>query len=244
MTKKKYIDFSKLTLTERRMIEEIVSIKKREVNKIMIPTNEIVAFDFNKPLKDVLAAFRKYHYSRYPVFFNTMDQIVGIVYIKDVVPFWRECADYPVVEFVRFPHFVYEDRSALDVFLELQRLRLSLGIVIDEFGGVSGIITLEDIVEEIVGDIEDEFDKRKKPFIEKQTDSIFIVNTRMGIDDFAEYFDVSIDEDDVSTVSGLIIKNADRIPKVGEKIKYKNLLFEILEGTRRKISKARVILCK
>jgi CBS domain containing-hemolysin-like protein len=171
-----------------------------------------------------------------------MDQIVGILFIKDIITFWNKYQDNSVVEFVRFPHFVYEDRPALDTFLELQKLRLSVGVVMDEFGGVSGIITLEDLIEEIVGEIEDELDERQKPFVEKISEHEYIVNTRMEIEEFSEYFKVAVDEDvDVTTVSGLILKNADRIPKVGEEIEYRNMKFKILEGTRRKISKVKVI---
>lgn len=224
------------------MVEEILSMKRRTVNRIMVPVNEMVAFAYNQTLNEVIVSYRRNHYSRYPVYFKNMDQVVGILFIKDIITFWNKYQDNPVVEFVRFPHFVYEDRSALDTFLELQKLRLSVGLVIDEFGGVSGIITLEDLIEEIVGEIEDELDERQKPFVEKLSEHDYIVNTRMEIDDFSEYFNVAVDEeDDVTTVSGLILKNADRIPKVGDEVEYKNLKFKILEGTRRKISKVRVI---
>lgn len=224
------------------MVEEILSMKRRTVNRIMVPVNEVVAFAYNQTLNEVIVSYRRNHYSRYPVYFKKMDQIVGILFIKDIITFWNKYQDNSVVEFVRFPHFVYEDRSALDTFLELQKLRLSVGVVIDEFGGVSGIITLEDLIEEIVGEIEDELDERQKPFVEKLSEHDYIVNTRMEIDDFSEYFNVAVDEeDDVTTVSGLILKNADRIPKVGDVVEYKNLKFKILEGTRRKISKVRVI---
>jgi len=222
------------------MINELLEMKKKAVNKIMVPKNEIAAFAYNTRLVDALNDYNRYHFSRYPVYFANMDQIIGILYIKDIISFWNGFQEYPVVEFVRFPHFVYEDRPALDVFLELQRLRLSLGVVIDEFGGVSGIITVEDLIEEIVGDIEDEFDKKKKPLIEEITNDEYILNTRMKLGEFAERFGLTIDEKDVSTVSGLILKYADRIPKIGEEIKYKNLKFTILEGTRRKISKVKV----
>lgn len=240
MTKKNSLDLGNITGVEKRMIEEILAIKKREVNKIMVPTSEIVAFSYDNTLSDVLSSYKHYHYSRYPVYFSNMDQIVGILFIKDIISFWHEYRDCPVVEFVRFPYFVYEDRPALDVFLELQKLRLSLGVIIDEFGGVSGIITVEDLMEEIVGEIEDEFDKRKVAFVEKISANEYVVNTRMELDDFSEYFKMTIDEDDISTLGGLIIKNADRIPRVGETIVYKNLEFKILEGTRRKISKVKV----
>lgn len=242
MTQKRTLDLTKISRIERRMVEEILSMKRRTVNRIMVPVNEMVAFAYNQTLNEVIVSYRRNHYSRYPVYFKNMDQIVGILFIKDIITFWNKYQDNPVVEFVRFPHFVYEDRSALDTFLELQKLRLSVGVVIDEFGGVSGIITLEDLIEEIVGEIEDELDERQKPFVEKLSEHDYIVNTRMEIDDFSEYFNVAVDEeDDVTTVSGLILKNADRIPKVGDEVEYKNLKFKILEGTRRKISKVRVI---
>lgn len=242
MTKKRTLELMKISKIERRMVEEILSMKKRTVNRIMVPVNEVVAFAYNQTLNEVIVSYRHNHYSRYPVYFKNMDQVVGILFIKDIITFWNKYQDNPVVEFVRFPHFVYEDRPALDTFLELQKLRLSVGVVIDEFGGVSGIITLEDLIEEIVGEIEDELDERQKSFVEKLSEHDYIVNTRMEIDDFSEYFNVAVDEeDDVTTVSGLILKNADRIPKVGDEVEYKNLKFKILEGTRRKISKVRVI---
>jgi len=238
--RKNIIDLGILSATERKMVNEILQIKEREVNKVMIPKNEVISLSYDTQLHEVVATYKKHHYSRYPIYFDNLDQMVGILHIKDIISFWNDFRDYPVVEFVRLPHFVYEDKSALSVFLELQRLRLSLAVVIDEFGGVSGIITVEDLIEEIVGDIEDEFDKKKKPLLEKISDSEYYLNTRMEIDDFAEKFGVSIDEDDVSTVGGLIIKYADRIPRVGEEIEYRNFTFKIIEATRRKISKVRL----
>ena len=222
------------------MIGEILEIREKEVNKVMIPKNEVVALQYNTHLDKAVSTYKQYHYSRYPVFLEDLDQIVGILYIKDIISFWNDYRHYPVVEFVRLPYFVYEDRPALEVFLELQRLKLSLGVVIDEFGGVSGIITVEDLIEEIVGEIEDEFDKKKKPLLEKISDNEYYLNPRMEIDDFAERFDVAIDEDDVTTVAGLICKYADCIPKVGDEVKYKNFLFKITEATRRKINKVRL----
>lgn len=240
MLKKKILDITKLTTVERRMVEEILSLKNREVNKIIVPKNEMIAFAHDSKLTDVINMYERCHYSRYPVFHQNLDNIIGIIHIKDIISFWHDHRTSAVVEFVRLAHFVYEDRSALEIFLELQRLRISLAVTIDEFGGVSGIITVEDLIEEIVGDIEDEFDQRRKPFIEKIGSAEYMVNTRMEIDDFAEYFKLSIEDADVSTVGGLILKNADRIPRVGEEIQYRNLLFTILEGTRRRITKVRV----
>lgn len=233
-------DLKKVSRTERKMIEELLAMKKREINKVIIPINEVSAFSYDKKLHDVISANQRDHYSRYPVYFDNLDQIIGILHIKDIIAFWNEYRDCPVVEFVRLPYFVYEDRSSLDVFLELQRLRISLAVVIDEFGGVSGIIAIEDLLEEIVGEIEDEFDERKKPFIQKLSETEYVINTRMELDDFADYFHLKIDFNDISTVGGFILKNADRIPRVGEEIIYENFVFKVLEGTRRRINKVHV----
>jgi putative hemolysin len=242
VAKKKSIDLSTLGSAERRMVEEILAMRDREVNKIMVPANEIIAFPHNISLSRAIEIYKQYHYSRYPVYYERLDRVVGLFFIKEILSLWKSHSDMPVIEFVRFPYYVYEDRSALEVFLELQRLRISLGMVIDEFGSVSGIITIEDLIEEIVGDIEDEFDTRKKPYVERISENDYIVNTRMEIDDFCEYFNITVDEDDISTVGGLIIKYADRIPKKGEEIKYKDITFIVLEGTRRKISKVKVTI--
>lgn len=240
MVKKKTLDLTKLTTVERRMVEEILAMKKTEVNRIIVPRNEMIVFAHDQELGDVLGMYEKYHYSRYPVFYQGFGNIIGVLHIKDIISLWHDHCTDTVIEFVRLPHFVYEDRSALEVFLELQRLRISLAVTIDEFGGVSGIITVEDLIEEIVGDIEDEFDQRRKPYIEQVSANEYVVNTRIELDDFAEYFKLTIEEPDVSTVGGLILKNADRIPRVGETIQYRNLVFTVLDGTRRRITKARV----
>ncbi len=240
--KKGLLDLGKIDKREQKMIAGILEIREKALDKIMVPKNEVTAFSYNTKISQALNVYKKYHYSRYPVYFKNLDQIVGILYIKDIILFWNEYKDYPVVEFVRLPHFVYEDRPALDVFLELQKMRLSLAVVIDEFGGVSGIITIEDILEEIVGEIEDEFDLRKKPLIEKISPNEYILNTKMELDDFAEMLNINIDEKDVSTIGGLIQKYADRIPEVGEEITYENLKFKILEATRRKINKVRLTI--
>jgi putative hemolysin len=239
-TKRNIIDLSKLSAPEKKMIGEILAIRAKTVNKVMIPKNEVIALAYNTDLGQAVITYQKYQYSRYPVYFNNLDQVVGVLYIKDIFSFWNDYRDYPVVEFVRLPYFVYEDKPALNVFLELQRSKLSLAVVIDEFGGVSGIITVEDLIEEIVGDIEDEFDKRKQPLIEKISANEYYLNTRMELVDFIEKFGLAIDEADVTTVGGLIIKHADRIPRVGEEIQYKNLVFKVVEATRRNIIKVKL----
>lgn len=240
MARKKSIDLSKATKSEKQMIVELLGLKERAINKIMIPLNEIVSIRHDRTMDDVFAVYRIHRFSRYPVYQGESDHIVGVLFIKDVIPLTDEYLSYPAVQFVRFPYFIYEDRKASDVFFEMQKSRISMGIVVDEFGTVSGLVTVEDILEEIVGDIEDEFDEKKKPFIQELGANEFLVNARIELEDFADHFNIVIDEDDVTTLNGFLLKKADRIPRVGEQLQYKNLVFSVVEGTRRKVSAVKV----
>ncbi|OGC43577.1 hypothetical protein A2Y85_05545 [candidate division WOR-3 bacterium RBG_13_43_14] len=161
MTRKRTIDLNKASKAEKQMIIELLRLKERAINKIMIPLGEITAIRHDRTMGEFFNAYREHRFSRYPVYLGEPDQIVGVLFVKDVIPLTDEYLSYPAVEFVRFPYFIYEDRKTSDVFFEMQKLMISMGIVIDEFGSVSGLVTIEDIIEEIVGDIEDEFDQKK-----------------------------------------------------------------------------------
>ncbi len=244
MPKRKTIDLNKASRAEKQMIIELLRLKERAINKIMIPVSEITAIKHDRTMDEVFNIYREQRFSRYPVYFREPDQIVGVLFIKDIIPLTDQFLSYPAVEFVRLPYFIYEDRKASDVFFEMQRLRISMGIVIDEFGSVSGLVTTEDIIEEIVGDIEDEFDEKKKSFIQSLSEHEYLVNSRIELEDFCDYFNIIIDEDDITTLNGFLLKKADRIPRVGEQIQYKNLTFSVVEGTRRKISTVKVTIQK
>jgi len=230
----------KSSFEEKRIISNLASIREKPIIQVMVPKNEMAAIPFDMKLGQFIEFFKQKLFSRYPVFINNIDQITGILYIKDIIAFWNAHSSRPVVEFVRLPHFIYEHRLTLEVFVEFQSLNVSFGIVLDEFGAVAGLVTIEDLLGEIVGDIRDEFSAEKKPLIEKKSDKESIVYARIGLDDFAREFSISLHEKDVATLAGLIIKCADHIPLVGEEIIYKNLKFTVLAGTKRKINKVRV----
>lgn len=188
-----------------------------------------------------MSVFCQTYHSRYPVYYPDRDHIVGILHIKDIVPFWHEYQDKPVVEFVRLPYFVYENRPALDVFLELQRRRISIAVVIDELGILAGLITVEDLIEEIVGDIDDEHDRAAETMLEMISAREAVLDARMPLKDFNQRFETSIDDPEVSTVAGLILKLADRILRPGEEIQIQNLKFTVLTASRRRINKVSVL---
>lgn len=231
----------KTSPAEKRIINNLAQLREKKVNKIMVPRNKIVAFPYNTKIGQMIDHFHQYYYSRYPVFYKNVDQIVGILYIKDIIPFWPLYKESPAVEFVRLPHFIYENQPSLDVFLELQNFKISLGVVLDEFGATSGLVTTKDLLKTVFGEIENEFDEERKPLIERISNRESILETCISLDDFAKEYNILIDDQDITTVAGLIIKCADRIPKVGEEIIYKNLKFTILSGSKQKIDKVKVI---
>lgn len=231
----------KISPAEKRIIDAVHAVKAMPIQKIMVPRSQIKAFSYAATLGSVMPAFRQTYHSRYPVYYPDQDHIVGILHIKDIVPFWHEHQGKPVVEFVRLPYFVYEIRPALDVFLELQRRRISIAIVIDELGLLSGLITVEDLIEEIVGDLDDEHDRAAEAMLEIISDREAVLDARLSLKDFNQRWQTSIDDPEVSTVAGLIIKHADRIPRPGEEIQIQNLKFTVLTASRRKINKVSVV---
>jgi putative hemolysin len=230
----------KYSSEEKRIIDGVHAIKNETVRTIMIPKDRVVFLRYDTPLRKVVVSFQEHFYSRYPVYFRNRDQVVGILHIKDVAAFWNQVPEKSVVEFVRFPYFVYEDRPGLDVFLELQKMRISMAVVLNEFGGVSGLITLEELIEEVVGEIEDEFDRKAEAMCVKMSEHEYVVDARMNLGDFAEFLGVPINDPEIATVAGLIIKHADRIPKPGEDIVIGTLKFTILTATRKRINKVSV----
>jgi putative hemolysin len=236
------MSIKKLTPEEKLIVDGVHKIKNKTARTIMLPKDRVVFFRYDTPLRKAVATFQEHFFSRYPVYFKNRDQVVGILHIKDVVGFWNQVPDMPVVEFVRYPYFVYEDRPGLDVFLELQKLRVSMAMVLNEFGGVSGAITIEDLIEEVVGEIEDEFDRKAEAMCARLSDREYVVDARMNLNDFAEALGVAVHDPEIATVAGLIIKHADRIPKPGEEIMIGTLKFTILTASRKKINKVSVVL--
>ncbi len=234
-----------LPLHKEKMIKEILSLSETPLSRIMVPKVSMVNISADKKIKDLLALFHECGYSRIPVYSGAVDNIVGIVHLKDIFRILSmhrelEIQNMPVVEFVRLPHFFYENINGLDVFLTLQRQKISTGIVIDEFGSVVGMVTVEDLLEEIVGEIIDEFDRERGAKIVAMSDGRYVVDPGVEIDKFLEILEVESPYKNVSTLAGLIYRIADRIPKVGEKIRFGEWEFTVLEGTSRKITKVSV----
>lgn len=232
----------KISPIEKRISANLVTLRDKPVNQILVPKNEIIALPHDMTLENAVEIYRQSRYTRYPVYHLNPDAVVGVLHVNDIVSFWKDCARRPVVEFCRLPHFIYEHRSVLETLMDLQASNTSLGIVIDEFGAVTGLVSMDAILSAIVGDFSDEFrtDRDKRAWFEKKSDRESIVHGRIRLDEFAREYGMAIREPDAATLAGFIIKQLDRIPKTGEEVIYKNLKFTVLACTKRTVTKVRV----
>lgn len=220
---------------EQRMIENVFDFSETPVKQIMVPRTKIIAIAVNTPIEDVLEIFLNEGYSRIPVFSKDLDNIIGIIYAKDIISVFKHRNVIILHDILRKPFFVNENDYINTVLKQMQTNKVHLAIVLDEFGGTAGIVSLEDILEELVGEIQDEYDEETPQFV-KIDEKIFQINASLPVVDVNEQIPVPLPEsDDYETIGGLIITELGRIPDLGEKIRIKNYIFEILSSTNRKI---------
>ncbi len=209
------------------MIEGIFDLKQTVAREIMIPRTYIVAVPLDASLESILSTVIESGHSRIPVFKDNVDQIVGIMNTKDLIPFWLNKTDeFHLSKIIREPFFVPETKKINDLLNELRGKKSHLAVIVDEYGGTSGLVTIEDIVEEIIGEIRDEHDAEEDVFL-PQDDGSCLVYAWANLDDFEELFDVKIPREGYDTVGGFIIHLLGKVPKKGEEI--------IFEGLRMKI---------
>ena len=209
----------------KEMMHNIMDIKDISVKEIMVPRTEMVAVSIESTIDDVLKVIEEYEYSRIPVYENDLDHIAGILYVKDLIMYAKEGLknlNIDLKNMIKKPFFVPETKNIYDLFKEFQSKRVHLAIVIDEYGGVAGIATMEDILEEIVGEIRDEYDSAEEDEFVEVNENTFIVDAGMDLDDFCEKLDIEKTEDmeDYETVGGLIYDLADKIPSEGEELDF------------------------
>ncbi len=201
---------------EHELIQNVFEFNERVVKNIMIPRTKISAVDVNTNKEKLLDLIITEGYSRIPVYDEVIDKIVGIVHAKDMLPRLVRNEEIVLRDIIRKPYFVPETKKINDLMAELQQKRIQIAIVLDEFGGTAGMVTLEDIVEELVGEIQDEYDE-EKPIVEKINDREFVVNALAPIYDVNEHLPHDLPEDgDFDTVSGWLGHIFGKIPEVGE----------------------------
>ena len=226
---------------EGDMIEGIFDLKQTVAREIMIPRTQIVAIPRDCPLDQILSAIIHSGHSRIPVFKENVDQIVGILNAKDLLPFWLDQGKvFDIDKKCREPFFVPETKRINDLLNELRSKKSHLAVIVDEYGGTSGIVTIEDIIEEIIGDIRDEHDREEDEFL-PQEDGSTLVNAWANLDDFEEMFDIKVPREGYDTVGGFIIHLLGKVPRKGEEIFFEGLKMKIQSADAKRVTRVRVI---
>ncbi|MGC8660087.1 MAG: hemolysin family protein [Desulfomonilaceae bacterium] len=219
------------------MIEGIFDLKQTVAREIMIPRTYIVAVPLDSSLESILATVIESGHSRIPVFKDNVDQIVGILNTKDLMPFWlNRDQEFDLSKIIREPFFVPETKKIKDLLNELRSKKSHLAVIVDEYGGTSGLVTIEDIIEEIIGEIRDEHDAEEDVFL-PQEDGSCLVNAWANLDDFEEFFQVKIPREGYDTVGGFIIHLLGKVPKKGEEIFFEGLRMKIHGSDPKRITR-------
>ena len=230
---------------EQEMLEGIIRFGDETVKEIMTSRQDVLGIDIKATFADVMRLIVENNYSRMPVFQGTIDNIKGILYIKDVLPHLSKPTNFRWQSLIRPPYFVPETKKIDDLLHEFQENKVHIAIVVDEFGGTSGIITLEDIIEEIVGEINDEYDDEEKQY-SRLNDNTYIFEAKTLLSDFYkilklddDYFDEAAEGAD--TLAGLVLQVKGDFPENGERIDIKDFAFIVVEMDERRIVKVKVV---
>ena len=223
--------------TEREMIDNVFEFNDKEVSEVMTHRKKIVAIPDDASYKDALKVATEERYSRIPIYTGTIDTIVGILHIKDLLGVNEET--YDLSELMRDPLIVHESRKISSLFSEMKKGGLQMAVIVDEYGGTMGICTIEDMLEELVGSITDEFDEEERQNLIKLSNGDLIVAGDTTLSDLEGLLDIEFEDDEYDTIAGLVIQNLDRVPEEREKpiVTYKNLSIKVLHVEDRWISK-------
>jgi CBS domain containing-hemolysin-like protein len=227
--------------TEHQLIEKIFDFNDKTANDIMIPRNNIVALDIDESRDKIVQTVIEEGYSRIPVYRETIDNIIGIIYSKDLISASEHRDIIVLQDILRPAYFIPETKHIGELLKDFQKKRLHMGLVVNEHGGVEGLITLEDIIEEIVGEIEDEYDVDVRN-IEKDKLGIYLVNPIISIEEFNKKFnvDIPVDNDEYQTLSGFLQKVTGHIPEIYERVDYKGTVFTIMKKMGNKLLQVKI----
>lgn len=230
---------------ERTLIKNILNIRDLSAEDVMVPRADIGAVDIKSGLDDVIEIINAESHSRLPVYRQTLDDVLGMVHIKDILAETNKSEKFSLRKILRKVLFVAPTMPVMDLLLQMQLSRIHMALVVDEYGGIDGLITIEDLVEQIVGEIDDEHDEVAVPQIERLSERTVVANARVSIDDFeAEVGPVLTDEereDDIDTLGGLVSTVAGRVPTRGELIVHEatGIEFEVMDADPRRIKRIR-----
>ena len=226
---------------ERRMIYAILHLEDASAREIMVPRVDVVAVEVSASLAEVATVMANEGHSRLPIYKENIDNIVGIVHARDVLQrIGSEQNDIELLEAARPAMFVPDSKPIDELLKEFQERRVTIAVVVDEYGGTEGVITMEDVLEEIVGEIEDEFTKQE-PTVTRIGEREAIVDARVSLDDLNEIFQTELEGDGYDTLGGLIYHQLGKIPVTGESVALQGLNIEVLSTSGRRVRKVRVV---
>ncbi|MSP04372.1 MAG: HlyC/CorC family transporter [Acetobacteraceae bacterium] len=238
-------DFQELDRQERALIANVLRLRETTADDVMIPRADIIAIRLDVTLEQALEQIRKEGHSRLPVYREQLDDVVGMVHIKDVFAHASRPESFNLETILRRPLMIAPQIPVLDLLLQMRQARMHLALVVDEYGGIDGLVTIEDLVETITGDISDEHDEIAGPMLSERPDGTVDIDARLSVEVFEQRFGHTLTEDeraaDIDTVGGLVFTLAGRVPTRGEVISHPSgIEFRVLDSDPRRIRRIRV----
>jgi putative hemolysin len=225
---------------DRRLLQSIVDFGDTLVREVMTPRPDIVAVPEQATIGELRALFREQEYSRFPVFKDSLDNIAGFVFIKDLVALDASGDARAITSIIRPAVVVPETKRVPELLKQFQRQQTQIAVVVDEYGGTAGLVTIEDLLEEIVGEIRDEYDVETEPVVD-EGHGRFVFSGKVDVDEIARRLDVHIERAGFETVGGYLLSHLGRVPTVGERFDIDGLTVEVLDAERRRINKVRIV---
>ncbi|MGC8971108.1 MAG: hemolysin family protein [bacterium] len=225
---------------EREIIEGVFEFSETLAREVMVPRVDIVALDVNSTFEEVIDTINMSGHSRIPVYEETIDNIVGILYAKDLLKYFGLKNPPPLRSIMRAPYYVPETKPIDELFKEMRAQKIHMAIIIDEYGGTAGIVTIEDILEELVGEIMDEYDINEESMVKEISSDELIVDGRMNLEELNEILGVELPAEETDTIAGFVYDRISHIPKPGEEVEYDGVLIRVEEVRGRRITKLRI----
>lgn len=232
-----------LNETEAEMLHNMFKFSDLTAKQVMLPRTDMMCIPSDISYDELNKFALENQYTRYPVFEGSIDKILGFIHVKDLYSLAMTKDNYSIEKLIRPLMLVPETMTLDNLILEFKKTHTQIAVVIDEFGGTSGLITLEDVLEEIIGEVQDEFDEEEEVDIKEISENTYIANAMMRIDELVEYFDLNeaqFEEDDVDTIAGLVVKLLGRIAVVGDKVSFNGLTFTVVEVDGARVTKLQV----
>lgn len=226
---------------EKQMIVNVFDFGHSCAKDIMIPRTDMIAIDQNATYQDIISLYKNEQFSRIPVYEESYDHIIGILHIKDLILNHIDPQHFKVKDFMRDAHFVHEFKSNDELFKEMRTAKIGMAIVLDEYGGTAGLVSMEDLIEEIVGDINDEYDQVQQEII-KISDTEYLLEGTLRVSDINEMLALNITSEDFDSIGGFVIGLFDRFPDAGEEIHYEHLTFRIEDTLNNRINQLRLFI--